>query len=442
MRIFKYTALRLNFKNKAVIKEAHRMDIKGIKWGVWGYGVVGQSVARFLHSQGAHVTIYDKNPIPQTQDLPYTICQPDQLPLFLEEQSQIVPSPGIDITAYYATYSKKFIPELDLFYAFFKKPIIAITGSVGKTTITRILSLFLEKAGYRVLTGGNIGLGMCDLIAQQENCDFAVLEVSSFQLEHIKIFAPFLSIITPFHPNHLDRHKTIKNYRDAKLAILKYQTEDNFAVVPQQLKKYIPYASPKISWYSKNKFCPLVELLPEITFKENLNIIGAAINTLGFDLFKAASVMHTVTFHQEHRLEYVKTVDNVDYINDSKATTPASTRAAVDFFKNRPIHLLLGGLSKGVCRENLIRSLHNSVKSIHCFGAEADQLYGWCTKYQIPATYSNDLESSIKKAQEIACDKEIILLSPAGSSYDLFKDYQERGNIFKEFVQKKNHVKL
>lgn len=414
------------------------MKIQGITWGVWGYGVVGKSVARFLHAHGAQVSIYDQNPIAHAKELPFTIYQPDQLSSFLEEQSQIVPSPGIDITSYYATYTYKFVAELDLFYTFFKKPIIAITGSVGKTTITRIVSMFLEKAGYKILTGGNIGLGMCDFIAQQDQYDMAVLEVSSFQLEYIQCFAPHLAIITPFHPNHLDRHKTIKNYRNAKLNILKYQTENDYAVSPYVLKRFALYTSAQTSWYRKNTFNIFIDLLPQLTFKENMNIIFLAILRLGFDPLQAIALLQTITLNQEHRLEHVKTINNVDYINDSKATTPASTLAAVDFLNNKPIHLLLGGLSKGVCRKDLIKSLQHKVKKVYCFGAEAQQLHAWCQEYAIPADCSLDLPSCMTNAEKQACSNEIILLSPAGSSYDLFKNYQERGNEFKLLIQKKS----
>jgi UDP-N-acetylmuramoylalanine--D-glutamate ligase len=412
------------------------MKIQGIRWGVWGYGVVGKSVARFLHEHGAQVSIYDQNSLGQTQELPYTIYQPDQLTSFLEEQSQIVPSPGIDIKYYYATHNHKFIAELDLFYTFFKKPIIAITGSVGKTTITRIMSMFLEKAGYKIITGGNIGLGMCDFIAQQDQYDTAVLEVSSFQLEYIQCFAPHLAIITPFHPNHLDRHKTIKNYRSAKLNILKYQTESDYAVVPYVLKRFALYTSAQTSWYRQNRFNIFIDHLPQLTFKENMNIIFQAILTLGFNPFQAITILRTITLNQEHRLEHVKTIHSVEYINDSKATTPASTLAAVNFLNNKPIHLLLGGLSKGVCRKDLIKSLQNKVKRVYCFGAEADTLYAWCQEYGIPAQSTIDLSSCVADAQKKATPNEIILLSPGGSSYDLFKNYQERGDEFKKIIFK------
>jgi UDP-N-acetylmuramoylalanine--D-glutamate ligase len=416
------------------------MKIRNVRWGIWGYGVVGKSVARFLHAHGAHVSIYDQKLLALNNNEPFTIYQPDQLATFLEEQSSIVPSPGVDITNYYATYRKKIVPELDLFYNFFKKPIIAITGSVGKTTITRIISLFLEKSGLNVLTGGNIGLGMCDLIAQQDQCDIAVLEVSSFQLEHIQQFAPTLAVITPFHPNHLDRHKTLKSYRDAKLTILKYQTENDRAVIPQTLKKYAPYASAQIYTYRKNHSDPLTAFLPQLSFKENMNIICAVIHALEMDSLLAITFMRTISLKQEHRLEHVATIDGVQFINDSKATTPVSTLAAVHYFKDKPIHLLLGGLSKGVCRENLIQSLQFLVKKVYCFGSEALQLSTWCQQYGIPTACHTNLTSCIAEAQKEAQKDEIVLLSPGGSSYDLFKDYQERGNCFKNHIHHGAHT--
>lgn len=409
------------------------MNIKNIQWGVWGYGVVGKSVAQFLHERGARVAIYDqKNDITIPEQ--YTVYRSSELQAFLEEQLNIVPSPGIDISEHYATYHTKFVSELDLFYTFFKKPIIAITGSVGKTTITRILSMFLENVGYRILTGGNIGTGMCELIDQQKDCDFAILEVSSFQLEYNKIFSPFLAIITPFYPNHLDRHKTVTAYRNAKLRILTYQTQECSAIIPQALIKYCKRTKSTIIGYQKNKKDRLIKKFPPLTFPENMNILAKIIRVLNIDQSLAIAAMHSIALKQEHRLEHVIAHNDIHFINDSKSTTPASTLAAVNYYKGKSIHLLLGGLSKGICRKQLIQSLQSRVTKIYCFGDESLQLYNWCKMYDIPASHHQNLSRCLTDAYKNAEQNSIILLSPAGSSYDLFKNYEERGTLFKKQV--------
>src|SRR5690606_28349772 len=138
---------------------------------------------------------------------------------FLENNSYIIPSPGINVYPY-ASFAHKWLAELDLFNSEYKKPIIAITGTVGKTSVTHLLDQLLQKYTQRVLTGGNIGIGMLDLLSHPENTDVSLLEVSSFQLELCKSFAPDLAIWTTFSENHLDRHETIDKYFDAKYRIL------------------------------------------------------------------------------------------------------------------------------------------------------------------------------------------------------------------------------
>jgi UDP-N-acetylmuramoylalanine--D-glutamate ligase len=410
------------------------MHIQGTSWGVWGFGVVGQSVARFLHERGAVVNIYDHKPIEAQRALGYTIYQPDQLASFLAEQALIVPSPGVDIRMHYATHGSKIISEVDLFYAFFKKPIIAITGSVGKTTITRLLSLILEKLGHRLLTGGNVGLGMCDLIALQSTCDYAVLELSSFQLEYAQQFKSHLSIITPLHPNHLDRHETMDQYINAKLTIIAQHTSDGLAILPHSVKNYASRYPGTTLWYEETPTNPRAFTLPPVTFPQNWDIILKSLTLLDVDWNRFESIAPSITLTQEHRLEYVTTRNGVAYYNDSKSTTAASTLAAVDYFAGKAVHLILGGLSKGVNRKNLIESLQNKIAHVYCFGQEAEQLHGWCQEYTLTSSSHPTLEECIQIVNKQIRTNDIVLFSPGGSSYDLFKEYQERGNQFKTLV--------
>ena len=186
------------------------MKIDNAKIGIWGYGLVGQSAARFLSSMGAFIYIFDD-----------TVKQSDFPPLssrqeLLETTDMILPSPGIDVRPYHALYSGIWLSELDIFHAYFRKKIIAITGSVGKTSVTHGLNFVLQKAGMRTIAAGNIGLPCLSLISHQNEYDAVVLEVSSFQLEHCIQFAPDVAIWTNFYPNHLDRHGTMENYFLAK----------------------------------------------------------------------------------------------------------------------------------------------------------------------------------------------------------------------------------
>jgi UDP-N-acetylmuramoylalanine--D-glutamate ligase len=152
--------------------------------------------------------------------------------LFFSSCDYILVSTGIDIRAYYATYKEKWLNELDLFADDWKKPIIAITGTVGKTSTVSFLSALLQQHQYAIATGGNIGIATFDMLSTQKEMDYAVLEVSSFQLEHCASFAPDLAILTNFYPNHLDRHGSEQDYFDAKYNMFAHQNNHQKALIP------------------------------------------------------------------------------------------------------------------------------------------------------------------------------------------------------------------
>jgi UDP-N-acetylmuramoylalanine--D-glutamate ligase len=396
------------------------------KIGIWGYGKVGKSVAEFVRQQGATVGVMDKS----RQELPawITFYDEENKDLFFAIHDYIVPSPGIDITPYLEKLGTKLIAELDLFAQFFHKPIIAITGSVGKTTTTSLLGQLLNLYGIKALVGGNIGIACCDLISMQDSADCAVLEVSSFQTEHCRLFAPDVAIITNLVPNHLDRHITMEAYRSAKLRMILNQTAAQKALLPESFKECAANIKSSITFF--NASAQPKNELPLITFTSNWVVIEHALALLNCDISQLPTLANSLKT-PEHRLEHIARIHDVDFYNDSKATTPTSTLSAVAQLKHRPIHLLLGGLSKGINRESLIHALHGSVKTIACFGAEAEQLWNWCTASGICATNHATLEDAFQRCIQQAEPHDIILLAPGGSSFDLFKDFEERGNVFK-----------
>lgn len=448
------------------------------RFGIWGFGVMGKSAVSYLHASGYLVSILDKRmPILQEQQFLqekniawYT--QDMESDLFFNSCDFIIPSPGININQlHYATYKHKFISELDFFYQNFHKPIIAITGSVGKTSITSILAKIFEQLAIPVSVGGNIGTPTFDLISQQDTVDFAILEVSSFQLMHCTSFAPRLAIWTNFYPNHLDYHESEHEYFLAKYNIIKHQSSDSFSLVPLVLREKIPaaghtrayftshestqnlatlnnnellyYIKDNIVWrYASDTHTALISLTPELlnlSFLENIIIIVAICDALHIPVNNLQTIATTAQL-PAHRLENVGTINNVTFYNDSKATTTASTLAAVDKLKDRPLHLFLGGCSKGVDRAAFVAQLRNNIKYIYCFGKEAEHLYSLCKNNNIPAMHFTTLDEAFALCMQRANADDYVLLSPAGSSYDLYKNYEERGNHFKHLV--KNYVKI
>ncbi len=436
------------------------------KIGVWGLGVVGKAAIRHFHHYGHMIEVTDKR-MPTQEELLFlenheaSFVPPQELSSFLERNERIVPSPGINLTNYYA-YEHKWLPELDIFYEYWKKPIIAVTGTIGKTSVVHLLSKIFESLGLAYSTGGNIGTGMLDLLPTQEIVQGALLELSSFQLEKCKTFAPDLAIWTNFYPNHLDRHGSLEEYFKAKYNLLKHQKTHQKALIPWQLKENIEsYKNYKAQVYFFAEVRPLLQTaspvyffqdsyiavykngitsnliattqLPALSYPVNWLIICAALDILGIPL-ELCSYFSALSLPQ-HRLHCLGTIKGITFYNDSKATIAQATQAAVQQCQGKPINLFLGGISKGVDRKSLITSLKNKVVRIFCFGAEAQALYNECATQEIPAYKHVTLEESFKACIQQAQKDDIVLFSPSGASYDLFAHYEERGERFVSLVK-------
>lgn len=497
------------------------MDLSSKRIGIWGFGIVGKSVANYLCRNGDHPAVpgearseaweqalrqaQDKHPrverieVLEKRDLTDSeivwlkerdisfFQQNIELENFLEHNDIIIPSPGIDLSQF-TKYKNKFLSELDIFALNFKKPVIAITGTLGKTSTTHLLTKLFCMQGIRAVAAGNIGLGMCDLLYQQDGIDLVVLEVSSFQLERSNLLKPTISIWTNFYPNHLDWHKNIKSYFDAKFRIMLKQDSSDNALLPFSLINEVYFNRPhcKINFFTTkqvsesdfellkqgdslfyihdgniykyyrgiHEFIYPLKDLPEISFIENWLIICATFNlykdlpaiqashkaspdaVVKSDSWVKLNLDTTKLDIPEHRLEKFAQLDSIEFYNDSKSTVGESTLAAVSKFKPDDLILFLGGLSKGVDRSILVNDLKNKVKTIICFGAEAEQLKTFCDLNSIPAFKSDTLEEAVNICMNIKHNNAKILFSPAGSSYDLFLNYQERGKVFKNLVNK------
>ena len=452
------------------------MDFAGKKIGIWGFGIVGKAASQYLSFIGANIDVLDNRNLSQEelqtlQDMQasWSVAQDrTTIEKFLVRNEYIIVSPGID-TREYSHFSDKFIAEFDLFQAHYTKPIIAITGSVGKTTITHLLSLIIRSYNPNWWTGGNIGNSILDALIIQEQTEGAIIESSSFQLDQCKKFAPDFAIITNIYPNHLDRHGSLDEYINAKAKIYKNQHEDQIALMPLSLKdtldlsqinssvhffnmtkpapeilQQIPDTSilffiedEHIKAYNDGKYITLTTTssLPSLSFLENWLIICAVLFLfqLPVDNLKEITAQSTLP---EHRLEPVACINGINFYNDSKGTTTAATRAAVEKLKERPIILILGGIGKGVDRAAFIQELKHQVKAIVCFGKERDILASACKTNNIPYDVAEDMEQALNACMARAIPGDQIVLSPAGASFDQFKNYEERGNQFKEYVRK------
>ncbi len=446
------------------------------KIGIWGLGVVGTSVIRFLHGRGHSLAVLDSRQLSNDEK---AFLLEHQITYYSQAQEEdffaacdvIIPSPGIAISG--SPHLAKMKYELDFFSPEWHKPLIAVTGSLGKTTLVTLLDQILSANNLTVATGGNIGLPMLDLLTEQDEADYGLLELSSFQLEYAQPFAPTLAVLTNLYANHLDRHGTLDNYLKAKCKILSLQRPDQRALVPFSL-------APKIRFYTDNPLTFFArEAMPqeltalrseEILYTyDNHKIIrikktdAATLKTTHLNLSSHVlknltgvlaetrlcmiaacdmlGILSSESFHipqlptLEHRIEYLGEHQGIQFYNDSKSTIMQATQAALSTLAPQKIHLLLGGKSKGVNRAPFISEIKTSVTSIACFGEEAEALHKSSQELGIASTSHKTLDDALQSSLAAAQPGDAILLSPGGSSYDLYEIYIERGNHFKKLVK-------
>ncbi|MBI2352745.1 UDP-N-acetylmuramoyl-L-alanine--D-glutamate ligase [Candidatus Dependentiae bacterium] len=427
------------------------------KIGIWGFGIVGKSILQWLENTQCSIQILDK----QTQDHPAWIMQtPETVQLFLEQNDYIITSPGIPIHQY-QKYHHKFVCELDIFQQHFRGYSIAITGSIGKTSITKAIAHCTPHS----IAAGNIGYPMLSALSQHTQNEKIILELSSFQLLWSQTFAPDIALLTNFYPNHLDYHQDEDEYFSAKCTLFKYQNENQKTIVPcnliekikktVQLKSHIfltctqQCLSHDFSTFfieennvvlanTKNEKAVIIKNIdqfPFFTYQENwIQIIAALFlqddNTIDHIHEKLKTIAP-----QQHRLEKILIHQETTFYNDSKSTVWQATKAALQKFENQPCALFLGGVSKGTDRTPLIQFLKNKPITVFAFGKEAEMLKTACDHYQIQCSSYKNLQDAVKSCLSQTLPKNVIF-SPAGASFDLFEDYQERGNTFKELIFK------
>lgn len=420
------------------------MDSLGNKVGIIGCGAVGRSIITFLRKKFPTITlsITDQRSLTQ-QELEFLTLHNvihvdyEYRNAFIALQDQIFISPGIDRTPFlYAQH--KWAEEVDLFFEYCTKPVVAITGSAGKTSTVLLLEHILKKQGVRAIACGNVGYPLLSAVLEQEDVDYFIAELSSFQLEFTTQCTPDYALITNLSDNHLDRHITLESYRNAKSLIFKNQKNSQYACLPFELfqkfalvtehQKVVLFSSTdnnynitqKLSDMTRlanwNSICTLLELIEKLPTTEQLE-------------------EYCADFALEHRVEYVRTYKNMLFYNDSKATLPLSTQNALSYFKTQPIILMLGGFSKGVDRKPFIQSLPNNIIHIECFGLEALELASYCALFDRSYTAHETIKEAFDHALTITSDHVVILFSPAGATHTHeFANYKERGNYFKSLV--------
>jgi UDP-N-acetylmuramoylalanine--D-glutamate ligase len=451
------------------------MELSNKRVLVVGLGKSGVASALFLKKHGARVTVSDtksgdelRNEIPALLDHGITVETGGHGERTFREQDLIVVSPGVPVDAPLLRQARSLgeavIGEIELASQFLPGPIVAITGSNGKTTTTTLAGEILAKAGLSTLVGGNIGTPAIAL-AERAKADTAiVLEVSSFQLETIQTFRPKIAVVLNLTPDHLDRHKTFEVYVEAKARIFENQRGDDFAVLNEDdpaCAKLERRTRAQVYWFSRQKEVKQgawvragsilfrdgvkqqeIMLVSEVPLKGAHNLenvlaavcCGALLGGAPEKIRQAVREFKAV----EHRLEFVASIRGVDYYNDSKATNVDATIKALESFPGN-IHLILGGKDKGSDYSVLNDLLRQRVKAVYTIGAAAEKIEAQVIppKNGGPEIlHAETLENAIRKANAVAEPGDVVLLAPACASFDQFKSYEHRGRMFKELVAK------
>jgi UDP-N-acetylmuramoylalanine--D-glutamate ligase len=428
---------------------------------VLGAGLSGTAAALLLQSEGARVTVLDsaeeKNLLKSTLDnlrtqgvqvISGTAADEDSSPY-----QMAVVSPGIDpasrLARNFSSRKIDIIGELELGWRSCEIPVIAVTGTNGKTTTTELLAQMLNACGHRTIACGNIGKPLSEVAREKESFDVLTVEVSSFQLETIQTFRPSISLWLNFAPDHLDRYRSVADYRAAKLRIFENQTADDVAVV-NAIEKIPGIRTRTITFsaYSDQADFRLSEgtimydgqavLRLSETKLRGLHNIENLMATLAAGMARGLSFSEIVPplcryEPQPHRCEFVREVGGVGYINDSKATNIDAVEKALRA-QTKPVILIAGGKHKGFTFDPLRSLVKEKVRSTILIGEMAESIrHSWngAAKSEI----ANSLADAVERAHTIAKAGEIVLFSPGTSSFDMFKSYADRGDQFRALVQ-------
>jgi UDP-N-acetylmuramoylalanine--D-glutamate ligase len=455
------------------------MDLKNKRVLVVGLGRSGAASAIFLQEHGAKVIVSDSKSEAQLQsDVPALLDRGISIETgqhgqrTFRDQDLIVVSPGVPSDQPQLQHARTLgipvIGEVELAFRFLQGKVLAITGSNGKTTTTSLVGEILAKSGKKTLVGGNIGTPVISLAGQSTPDSLVVLEISSFQLESIEQFRPWIAAILNITPDHLDRHHTFEAYVAAKARIFENQRAEragenqqsgDFAVLNADdpacvaLKDKVKGA---LLWFSRKQRVENGAFLSgdQIVFRQNgqeqavlsrsdiqlkgehnlENVLAAVCMTMlagctpqqvrqGVSEFRAV----------EHRLEQVATINGVTFYNDSKATNVDATVKALESFPGN-IHVILGGKDKGSDYTALNPLLRERVKRVYLIGTASDKIASQ-VQSATALVRSGILERAVRQAFDAAKPGDVVLLAPACASFDQFENYEHRGRVFKELVR-------
>lgn len=442
--------------------------VRGQKVVVVGLGRSGYAASKLLKAKGARVLATDLKEeralgplVPELRSLGIEVKAGGYERSLFEEASLVVLSPGVDphqeVFEDLIKGGVEVIGELELASRFLLgEPIIAITGTNGKSTTTTLIGHLLEKAGKAVFVGGNLDRPLSEYLLEGRRAEYVVLEVSSFQLETISRFKPFISVFLNITPDHLDRHPDFDHYLRAKARIFENQGEGDFAVLNlddchilslkegiranrvgfshRTLKEGVWEEDGFIHWslWGKRGRVP-IEVFP-MKGAHNVENAMAAVAVAVLCGLEQGQIEEGLRTYRPlaHRIEWVGEIEGVAFYDDSKATNPDATLRALDAFC-RPVVLIAGGLNKGLDLKVLSQKA-SRLRAVVALGEAAEEIEE-AFRGLVPVVRACDMGEAVREAYGLAERGDIVLLSPACASFDMFKDYKERGEAFKRAVR-------
>ncbi len=454
------------------MRQSHGLKLSGKKILVVGLGVSGLWTARLLSALGASVTVSEIKP---GIDLDPAICKEiREIGVTLEtgghnretflNSEMIIVSPGVPHDTEFLRAAMErgihVMGELELASRLIDTPMIAVTGTNGKSTVTASLGRVLKNAGFEVFVGGNIGTPLMAYAAGERKADYVVVEVSSFQLDTVETFCPFVSIVLNISPDHLDRYPHYEAYVQSKLKIFKNQRPGQYVILnddDERLASVNPSSRVSVFRYGleKNEGRHAFVVDKEITVcvdgkksncfglesfslpgRQNLENLLAIV--LGADILGIDPTVIQKSIDEfkglPNRLEQIGELNGVIFYSDSKATNvDAAVRAVTSF--EQPLILIAGGRHKGADYAPLVRVAEGGIKEAFFIG-EAKDLLAASFEGVVPYSMAEDMEGAVSMAFACAKSGDVVLLAPACSSFDMFSDYSDRGSAFKAAVER------
>jgi UDP-N-acetylmuramoylalanine--D-glutamate ligase len=442
------------------------MELKGKKFLVLGLARTGKACARFLVNRGATVSVSDLRSGAELQEkmtdlkgIAHSYFLGGEDRQALAGVNYVIPSPGVpaDNPLLRDAVARRIavLSEIEIAYRFLAAPLVAITGTNGKSTTTTLVGEMLKAGGKKVFIGGNIGTPLIEFVSGE--WEWGVVEISSFQLEWVKQFRPRIAALLNLSEDHLDRYPDFGTYRQAKERIFAAQREDDIAILNRDDPLVWPlrerletrvvsfgfgevtdgvYAlSDAIIWRdgSKEEKFPLGRVkIQGIHNVENMMAAIAMAKAVGVS---QAAIQRTLEDFRglEHRLEFVRERNGVRFYNDSKGTNVGAVMKSLASF-SAPVLLLAGGVDKGGGYGVLREAIQQKVRRLILFGA-ARQIIANALGDLTATVVVGDLAAAVRDAAEHAQPGDVVLFSPACSSFDMFRNYAERGKAFKSLVQ-------